>query len=457
MAIKYKTINNLLLDPNNARFAELYSGSNKEEDLIEYLLYTESAEEIARNISERGQFYPDEVLWVIPIGKNFLVRDGNRRCAAVKALQNPKRYGLDLPKKNINELPTLVYTDENELNRRIKEQHTHSLFGEWSRIAKALKAFEMHNTGSSEEAIMEIDSNPAQLIKLANFYYEAVKIAGEDLKKLLRHGKGSSGGKTIIFERLFGYRKSCGYRFRGKPSYQIEILDKIKFEEYVNALVACLKADPNITHITVDNEKGNFFKRLRIYGFVPSRTSEKGRDGVDNGGFVVGAKAFTTKKGSIKSRPVFERTQVAPKLKHLINECYSLDNTYFSNAKVALSRVLFESVLKYVVEETKYKGKKLRNYDYFRLAFHDRKGNPLPYTNFKILREKFIELIMVTVNKKAFEQFDLERLHQIIHNYKSGAGPNDARTVSENLAPLIEFMLQDEEGLFDSLDVKKLT
>ena len=147
MKVEYKNINTLLLDPNNSRFAELYNGSDKENDLVEYLLYTEAAEEVAKNISSKGYYYPDEILWVVRHKDKFLVKDGSRRCAAVKALQFPQKYGLDLSKMNIDQLPVIVYTDENELERRIQEQHTHSLFREWDRIAKALKAHEMHNSG----------------------------------------------------------------------------------------------------------------------------------------------------------------------------------------------------------------------------------------------------------------------------------------------------------------------
>ena len=87
MTIEYKDINKLILDPDNDRFAELYNGSKKEEDLIEYLLYTESAEEIAQNIFDRKGFYPDEALWVMPSGENFIVKDGNRRCAAANVVK----------------------------------------------------------------------------------------------------------------------------------------------------------------------------------------------------------------------------------------------------------------------------------------------------------------------------------------------------------------------------------
>ena len=121
MKISEIDIDKLILNVSNPRFAELYNGSTKEEDLIEYLLYTESGEEIAKAISITKQFYPDRPLWVLEDGKNFLIKDGNRRCAAVKALRSPKKYRLDLPKLDLYQLPVLVYTDKKELERRIRE------------------------------------------------------------------------------------------------------------------------------------------------------------------------------------------------------------------------------------------------------------------------------------------------------------------------------------------------
>ncbi|MBE3128087.1 MAG: hypothetical protein IMZ60_00200 [Actinobacteria bacterium] len=456
MEIQYVDINKLMLDSDNARFAELYSGSDKEDDLIEYLLYTEAAEEIAKNISSVKQYYPDEVLWVIPHKDKFLVKDGNRRCASVKALEKPTKWKLDLPRMHIKDLPVLVYTDQKKLEYRIQEQHTHSLFREWDRIAKALKAFEMHNSGSSEEVIREIDSDPSQLIKLASFYYSAVRIANEDLKKLLRRGRGSTGGKTIIFERLFRYSKQCGYKFKNKPSYEIEIFNTEKFTEYVTALVGYLKETPSITHENVDKEGKEFLKkRLKDYGFIPSAsekqegvTSEFKKDDLQEN--------IKEKRGSVKTRPILQRKQSAPKLKTLIDECYNLDPVNFSNAVVALSRVTFEAVLKYVIEQTSYENKKLSSYDYFCKAFFDKKGNSLQYTDFAKLRNKFIELIVNTGTKNSFKQFDLDGLHQVIHNYNVGAGPHDAREARNNLMPIIEFLLQDTEDFLNSIDVGKL-
>jgi hypothetical protein len=95
-------LDKLILDKENPRFAELYNGSDKESDIIQYLLFTESAEEVAEAISEAQEFYKDRPLWVYKLddGK-FLVKDGNRRCAAVKALQTPNKYDLGLSRFEI--------------------------------------------------------------------------------------------------------------------------------------------------------------------------------------------------------------------------------------------------------------------------------------------------------------------------------------------------------------------
>src|SRR5690554_2360490 len=91
-------LDDLVLDVKNPRFAELYSDSKNEDDLIEYLLYTEAAEEVAKGIVKVGEFYPDKPLWVLKLGEKYLVKDGNRRCSAVKALQLPGKYKLGLTK-----------------------------------------------------------------------------------------------------------------------------------------------------------------------------------------------------------------------------------------------------------------------------------------------------------------------------------------------------------------------
>ena len=483
-------LNNLILDKNNPRFAELYSGSDKEQDIIEYLLYTESADEVANAISNANEFYPDRPLWVLKDGDNYIVKDGNRRCASVKALKHPTKYGLDLPKMVFKELPVLLYENKNDLYTRIRQEHTSNLFKQWGRIAKALEVHRLYKSGSSPESMSELDSSPKELIKLASFYYEAVKTGGEDFKKLLRTGKGKSGGKTIIFERLFKYRNDCGYTF--KRTNDIKVKNKVQFESFIKAMVDYLKANPNTTSRELDKLKKSFLDKLKPYGFTvkkpshppapapspsggatggtatPDSSTGSGSpsssvsgsstgDSTDGRGTTGSSGNSTRTRKSIKHKPIYQRKKIPSALENLIQECYNLGQDNFPNAKMALTRVAFECTLKYVVENTKKSnGKAVKTSNHFNLAYKTNKGKTLPYTNFNVLKSKFTELISDTAVRKAFENFDLENPHQIIHNYNVRAVPSDAKAICDNLIPLIEFMLQEESDLMASLNLTKL-
>lgn len=463
--IKKVDIIKLKLDTNNPRFAELYNGSDKQDDLIEYLLNSEAATEIVRELDDVKEYYADRPLWVVEENNSgtYLVKDGNRRLAAVLALRAPNAFGLSQSRQTIDELPVIVYKTEAEVDKRIRQEHTSSLFREWDRIAKALEVFKMRSTGSALDSLNDIDSNPQNLIKLASFYYSAVDIAGEDLKKLLRRGRGNTGGKTIIFERLFKYRKRCGYDFSGKPSYKIVINDEKVFNKYINVMVEFLKDNPGITHKIVDAEKEAFFERLLTYGFKLKKEPEvsltrpsKRPSDVEVGQEVVCEDGVAKGRKSIKKNPRYYRKAIPRTIDRLIKECYQLDALYFTNSKTAMTRVVFECVLKYVIENTEYtSGKTLNKSGYFRNAYY-KNGTLLPITNFDKLKELFSQLITNKGVRKAFIDFDLARSHQIIHNYNVGAVPADAIVICDNLIPLVEFMLQDEQDLLSQLDKNKL-
>lgn len=270
----------LKLDVDNPRFAELYNGSDDQDELIEYLLHSESATDIVKELDESQEFYADRPLWVIEDkGGSYLVKDGNRRFAAVLALRKPSAFGLSEKRQTIDEIPVIIYPSGDEVDKRIRMEHTHSSFREWDRIAKALEVYKMRSSGTAVDSpvLKEFDSAPQSLVKLASFYYEAVKIGKDDLKKLLRRGRGSSGGKTIVFERLFSYRTSCGYDFNGKPTYDINVTDRKLFDSYVSAMIAYLKANPDTTHKTVDDAKETFLNKLESYGFKPSKKAVSGK------------------------------------------------------------------------------------------------------------------------------------------------------------------------------------
>ncbi len=450
----------LVLDVENPRFGELYTGSSKQEDLIEYLLFNESAVSLVDRLAATKEFYADKPLLVFDDGKKKIVKDGNRRCAAVKALQNPTKYGITMPPYEFKRLPVVIYKNKTEIENRIIEEHTNSMFREWDRIAKAIEAYRQFQSGSSIESMQEMDSKPADLVKLASFYYEAVKIGGDDLKKLLRKGRGGTGGKTTIFERLFKYANSCGYRFKNKPEYVVEITDAKKFKNYIKKVVAYLSKNPEITYRAVDDKNEKFFNAI---GLLDSPSALRASVSLNEAPSQIpsSAEEANAQDGKSKHRnktqakPQYNRTIPAP-LKKIIDECYDLNALTFTNSKIAMSRVVFECCLKYIIEETKYNSILLRDYSYFSGVFPNGTGQGRQWTDFKKLKNLFQELIKNVGKKQAFKNFDLETSHQIIHNYNIAGLVKEATNLCGNLIPLIEFMLDTESNLLASIDTQKL-
>lgn len=451
--ITYAKTSDLVLDIENPRFGELYTGSSKQEDLIEYLLFNESAISLVDRLASSKEFYVDKPLLVFDDGKKKIVKDGNRRCAAVKALETPGKYGITAQPYKFAKLPVVIYKKKSEIEERIIEEHTNSMFREWDRIAKAIEVYRQFQSGSSVESMEEIDSKPADLIKLASFYYEAVKIGGDDLKKLLRKGRGGTGGKTTIFERLFKYASLCGYRFKNKPEYVIEVTDKIKFRSHIKKVVTYLTKNPSTTYRAVDDKEEEFFKTIGLSTAVP--VSSAGTSSTPNLPVEVPAPRPIPHRNKVQKRPQYNRTIPGP-LKKVIDECYDLNDLTFTNSKIAMSRVVFECCLKYIVEETKHNNIPLKDYPYFNGIFPNGTGQGRQWTNFTKLKERFQELVSNRGKQQAFKKFDLDTPHQIIHNYQIAGLVREAKTLCDNLIPLVEFMLDTETNLLASIDTGKL-
>ena len=68
-------LDDLVLDKENPRFSELYNGSSKESDIVEYLLFTEAAEELTKAIVDADEFYYDRPLWVFKVDEKYIVKE----------------------------------------------------------------------------------------------------------------------------------------------------------------------------------------------------------------------------------------------------------------------------------------------------------------------------------------------------------------------------------------------
>ena len=84
------------LDTQNPRFLMLYNDSHSQDDIINYLLKNENALEIVRSIYDNKDFFEDSFCYVLEQNGRYIVKEGNRRIAALKALAEPLKYLADL-------------------------------------------------------------------------------------------------------------------------------------------------------------------------------------------------------------------------------------------------------------------------------------------------------------------------------------------------------------------------
>lgn len=137
MAIEWHTkpmlVKSLHLDPKNPRLGrEKFSRAPR--DIIQYLFDHDKAGEVAESIAARG-FFPNEPLLAIREGKQLVVVEGNRRLAALKALQEPglllgpKQKQLErlarriLDIKSIGKVPVTLAPDRRSTDRLIAGRH----------------------------------------------------------------------------------------------------------------------------------------------------------------------------------------------------------------------------------------------------------------------------------------------------------------------------------------------
>ena len=461
-------VSDLLLDKTNPRFVEIFGDNPTEEDLIRYMLKHEKADEIADSILDLGYFHIDEALWVFSSEEGkYIVREGNRRLSAVKALTDPEKFfGNKKNQLKLDELPCLIYTDEDALDERIRQRHTSEVIRGWSRLAQAKYAKIMFDKGKA-------DQSPV-LLKLSSIYSAAQNIGmGNKLYDFLENEN-----KSAILERFFGPKELlqtyCGFYFLRN---EVKISDEKSFKHFLSTLIEYTNRN-NLTAKDISrNKKEEYLSKE--FGLTPSK-SDSEDSSPDNANTensvpqtsghidtsIIPEKsqsktleaAPVSKRSSVQRCPHPKRKQIPPNIKKIIDELYSIDGERSPNAKYSFVRVVFENVLKYVVENTRYRdvsGKDILLIDSKSLK-NAKPNEKHPYMNFTSLKTSFTAIVKNNGTRNALNKFDLDGMNQVIHNYHVKISDRDAKSECDNLMPLIEFLLKEEADLIAELDTTKL-
>lgn len=160
------TVARLQLDAINPRLSPS-STSRAQRDIIQYLFDHEGALEVARSIARNG-YFPNEPLLATREGRHYVVLEGNRRLAALKALREPqvlegrRRTSVDRllrargPVAVPTSVPVTIAPDRAATDRQIAVRHVGTPVRRWRPQNKANFILAKLADGYDESALGEV-------------------------------------------------------------------------------------------------------------------------------------------------------------------------------------------------------------------------------------------------------------------------------------------------------------
>ena len=150
--IDYLKASELSFDPLNPRLAE-FNVPDNEQLTLKFLWAEMDVKELVMSILANG-FFDSEPLYVIPEGRKWVVIEGNRRLAAIKAILNPESIpGMSafigqisdrIKEELANQIPVVKKNSREEAWRYIGFKHVKGA-AKWDSYAKAKYISLVHN------------------------------------------------------------------------------------------------------------------------------------------------------------------------------------------------------------------------------------------------------------------------------------------------------------------------
>ncbi len=344
---EYK-VSSLQLDANNPRI-RIRGNNLNQTQILKLLIETEKVYELAKKISEEGYFIGEEPIICIEKDKK-VVLEGNRRTAALKLLQEPKKYLSNAKAKilqqNIlkNNVPidrkVKCYIAPNRLlaNPIIYERHNGATLQRWKTGNQYAFVAEMYyEDGLCIEDICDVlnesRGNVLKPLKAYNLFYEGKEILEreEEIKIEITDFDITNLERFYLYEPA---RKLIGIEFNGENG-ELEInLPREEFEKRLNVVFKTLiDAERFSRDFNNEDDKKRYVENLQKNEsfdltsnlveptVTRSRTSDKKAD-------LEGEKNNTTQRRKKSSKKKYYENVIIPRDKELIFEDEKLDELF---------------------------------------------------------------------------------------------------------------------------------
>tara|TARA_B100000508_G_C11464534_1_gene280922 strand:+ start:2107 stop:3666 length:1560 start_codon:yes stop_codon:yes gene_type:complete len=271
------SIKTLQLDVNNPRIK--YRGDNlNQTQILKFLIKNERVYELAKKISEEGYFVGEEPIICIENNKK-VVLEGNRRTAALKLLQDPKKYLSSAKAKTLlqnivkNDFPVdrklRCYIAPNRLlaNPIIYERHNGATLQRWKTGNQYAFVAEMYyEDGLVVEDICDVlNEKRAKILKplkAYNLFYEGKEILEKEEDIII----DVADFEFTNLERFYSYepaRKFLGIDFNNENGELIIELEREEFEKrLLEVFKILIDAERFSRDFNKDDDKKSFVEKL---------------------------------------------------------------------------------------------------------------------------------------------------------------------------------------------------
>ena len=466
-------VTNLLLDANNPRIPG-GGRSLGQRELLSELIHYDDVYRLAQGIAENG-YYPDKSLVVIRgSDKKCVVLEGNRRCAALKALLSPssapqefqarfKKLALRILPDLIRTVPVCVAPSREDAWPFIIATHTTKQIEEWSPAMKARIYASLFHQGQTPDEIADScrvsSSSVKEYLRNDQMYQVACNLdLPADVEPIVHDARKFP---LSTFERLFsnkhvqdflGFEFEDGWLLKGRV--QID-----EFKKGLNRLVC------DIARNEIDSRKINNVSNIVAHlGTFGRDAPDLNRDGTFMSEDLlrkpseVSSGETQQEKSQSRGMTVFKshtraalipkpfRDSEDPRLHGLLTELKKLPVGVYPFGAAVLLRTLVETALENFLictgEITRQKEKK---------GFETgKKSRPLSLSEMLVmLAHADVEVIKDVALRRQTSRFcassetsELSVLNQFVHNRLTTPSESEVRCLWDNFQPLISLFLE---------------
>lgn len=468
------SVTNLLLDAHNPRVPTEKQGMGQR-DILAELIRHDDVYLLAQSISENG-FYPDKALVVVRgEDKKFVVLEGNRRCAALKALLSPlsapaefqarfRKLSSRIVPDILRHVNVCVAPGRDEAWPLIIATHTTKQIEEWSPAMKARVYAALIQQGQTPEEIAESCHISPTTVRQHLRDDQMYKIACNlDLPSDVAGIVGDARRFPLsTFSRLYtskhvqdflGYEFQDGWCLKGKAHLS-------EFKKGLARLVCDIARD-KIDSRKV-NKQENILAHLKTFGEetpnlelegvfsaedLLGRTSDQGAKSVVSKAQPLARQGSAGKSHAQRALiPRSFRDCVDPRLRALLSELKKMPADTYPFGTAMLLRALVETSLENYLIRT---GEMSKRRDKKGFDCGKKQRPPLLAEMLEMFSRAEDEVVKDPALRRQINRFcastemsDISILNQFVHNRLATPSESEVRCLWDNFQPLVSLFLE---------------